>query len=142
MTIQKNEDSHIGDLAKMIGLGSLLPPDNEYQMEEMGSSGSVRKEKLSNVTYFQNPEARIDANLLLIGDSFRTNMVPTLSYYFQNVYVVHRDSFESSELDRIEPDYLIIEYVERKSEDIKNLNTLLSYKFLTEEDSTSNSRLD
>ena len=63
--------------------------------------------------------------VLLVGDSFRTSMIPALSKVFSDVYVLHRSFYNAIMLDEIDPDYVIVEYVERYSENIGEVQNLI-----------------
>ncbi len=73
---------------------------------------------------FENPDAVCQDKILLVGDSFRRAMLPSLCERFREVYVVHRNYFEADMLHEIAPDYVIAEYVERYSGEMKDIESL------------------
>lgn len=73
---------------------------------------------------FENPNAVCQDKILLVGDSFRRAMLPSLCERFREVYVVHRNYFEANMLHEIAPDYVIAEYVERYSGEMKDIERL------------------
>jgi hypothetical protein len=117
------------DLAKMIGMReSLFNDEIEYEIDgtEIMDWEEFEKELDNNaVQYFNNPDAQINAKLLLVGDSFRIAMLPSLRETFSDVYVINRLSYSSKFLNEIEPDYLIAEYVERYSSKIGKISSLV-----------------
>lgn len=78
----------------------------------------------SEVSFFHNDTVTTRATIRIIGDSFRTSMIPALREKFSDVYVVHRSYFSPDMIDDIKPDYMIVEYVERYSSEIKNIDKL------------------
>jgi hypothetical protein len=119
----------LGDLANVVCMRSLLYDDEtEYEVEgtEIVNWGKYEDEQNSGeVSYFYNEDAQINAKLLLVGDSFRTSMIPSLSEVFSDVYVVYRSNYYAELLDEIEPEYLIAEYVERYSSGIGEISFLI-----------------
>jgi hypothetical protein len=119
----------VDDLAKMVGMRSFLYNDEkEYEVEGTGVMDWKEFEDEQNnneVSYFYNADAQMKATLLLVGDSFRTAMIPSLRETFSDVYVVHRSYYTADLLDEIEPEYLIAEYVERYSSNIGKISSLV-----------------
>jgi hypothetical protein len=117
------------DLAKMVGMReSLFNDEIEYEVENTGvMNWKEFEDELNNndVQYFYNPNAQINAKLLLVGDSFRTSMIPSLRETFSDVYVVDRSSYSTKFLNEIEPEYMIAEYVERYSSYIEKISSLV-----------------
>lgn len=117
------------DLAKMIGLLGVFDDEIEYKIEGTPSIDWQQYEKeqtAEEVSFFFNPQAVRNEVVLLVGDSFRTSMIPALSEVFSDVYVLHRSFYDSSMLDEIDPDYVIAEYVERYSENIGEVRDLVA----------------
>lgn len=117
------------DLAKMTGLGAgvfndeleycvdgTIPVDWEKYGEEQGKG----------ISYYSNPHALENASILLVGDSFRTAMIPVLRETFADVYVVHRSLYTVDLLDEIKPEYMLLEYVERYSNEMKNMDIFVT----------------
>ncbi len=129
----KNFGYHTGamdDLAQMVGMRELsFNKDNEYIIKdfpEIDWENYERGSELGEVVSFRNDKAERDAKLLLVGDSFRNAMIPSLLYYFSDVYVLHQGTFDIQDIEAIEPDYLIIEYVERYSERVFELDNIFA----------------
>ena len=59
-----------------------------------------------------------DQTILFIGDSFRTNMKEFLSKLYKRVIYVHRDKYTYDLIDKTHPNIIIIEAVERLSEQL------------------------
>jgi hypothetical protein len=117
------------DLAKMVGMrDSLFNDEIEYEVEGTGIiNWKEFAEELdkNDVQYFYNSDAQINAKLILVGDSFRTSMIPSLRETFSDIYVVNRSSYSTELLEEIEPEYLIAEYVERYSNKIGKIGSLV-----------------
>ena len=64
--------------------------------------------------------------VMFIGDSFRTNMKPTFSKLYKRVVYLHRDKYTYDLIEKIKPDIVVIEAVERSSyqigKDLVNIN--------------------
>ena len=120
-------DSANDDLARMAGLLKFFDHEKEYLIE-----GSVQpdwdmysgEQNRGSLSIFINKEAKTDKTLMLVGDSFRTAMIPTLREMFREVYVIHRLSYDPEMLETVHPDCLIAEYVERYSSEIKDIEQL------------------
>ncbi len=116
------------DLARMAGVRTVFNDDLDYEID-----GTVVPDWLEYgvtqdttfVSHMHNDSANIQASVLLVGDSFRTAMIPALSEQFTDVYIVSRENYDSNMLDEINPDYVIAEYVERKAEEINDIINLI-----------------
>lgn len=117
------------DLAQMIGLRNILYNDGiEYWIEGTGFidwNQFEKEQENGEISYFSNQEAQVQASVLLVGDSFRTAMIPALQETFSDVYVIHRSYYTTEFLDEIQPKYLIVEYVERHSKQMRNIDTFV-----------------
>ncbi len=119
------------DLAKMVGLRSFFSDEIEFEIDNTISvDWNLFQTEQDNgkVSYFYNQKALNDRKLLLVGDSFRSSMVPTLCEQFTHVYVVHRSYYSYNILDEIKPDYVLAEYVERYSDAIRNAELFVGTK--------------
>ena len=116
------------DLAKMIGLRSVFSDEKEYEVDgtvQMDWTTYEEEQTSNKISHFYNENAIKNSRVFLIGDSFRSSMVPALREQFVDVYVVHRSYYTTKMLDEIHPDYLIAEYVERYSSEIGEIASLL-----------------
>ena len=66
--------------------------------------------------YISNSEN--DQTILFIGDSFRTNMKGFLAKLYKRVIYLHRDKYNYDLINKIHPNIIIIEAVERLSEQL------------------------
>lgn len=119
--IPDNKSSH--DLSNMIGLSDYFCDDSGFTVNF--SSKDIdwtifNEEQDKGCSYYFNENAPIDKKLLLVGDSFRTAMLPILHSQFKSVCIVHRSHYESAVIESYDPDYMILEYVERYSSQIKD----------------------
>lgn len=105
------------DLAALCGLRTVMADEQEYVFENMPEVdySNYIEEQTSGECYshYTNPEALTQQSVLLVGDSFRTSMIPALLMAYSDVYVAHRAYFDRTYIDVINPDCLIAEYVER-----------------------------
>lgn len=121
----------VDDLAQMVGLReAVFNDETEYWIEDTGIMageewGEFEEEQENEeVSYFFNKEAQIQTTVLLVGDSFRTSMIPALQETFSDIYVVHRFSYKPDLLDEINPEYLLLEYVERYSSQMSDIASI------------------
>ena len=125
------EHSHLyrgGDLAQIIGLDSICFKD-EMGHEINGTVPTdlerlIREEDEKIMFHFYNEDAQVSETVFLVGDSFKTAMIPSMRQMFRDVYVVHYSHYERKMLDEINPKYLLLEYVERYSHGITNIDSL------------------
>lgn len=118
------------DLAKMVGLSNIFSDEKEYEINGTISTDwdlFESEQDDEKISHFHNDMAINDAKIFLVGDSFRTSMVPSLREQFKDLYVVHRSYYSNDMLDEINPDYLIVEYVERYSDSIEDIEFLVRH---------------
>jgi len=117
------------DLANMIGLRELIFNDEkEYIVDGTGDIDWVEFEEAyinKDVIHYSNSKADVNASILLVGDSFRTAMVPILQEVFSDVYVVHRSHYTKDLLDKVNPQFFLLECVERYSYTLKEVSLLI-----------------
>lgn len=111
------------DLARIARLQFVFDDELEYVVE---GTFIVDWSNIEEDGYlrFENPEAVRSEKVLLVGDSFRRAMLPSLCEEFREVYVVHRNNYETGMLYEIVPDYVIAEYVERYSGEMLDMEGL------------------
>ena len=71
----------------------------------------------STVIESVNDDAPVDATLLVVGDSFRNNMMPFLAKVYKRCFFVRRDNYYSAYLSWLAPDEIMMEGVERYAYD-------------------------
>lgn len=116
------------DLAEMAGLKAVFSDEIDYEVENTVPVDWMKYELEQNrgeISYFYNEQAKCNSKILLIGDSFRIAMVPSLNEQFSDVYVVHRWKYIEGMIDSIRPEYMIIEYAERYSKDIGKIDQFI-----------------
>lgn len=62
-------------------------------------------------------DAPVDQTLLLVGDSFRSDLIPYLEKTYRHCRFMHRDDYDPSVIDDLEPDVIILESAERLFEE-------------------------
>ena len=116
------------DLTRMAGLRSVFSDEIEYEVDgtvPMDWTDFAVEQGDGEISHFVNGNANIDGKIFVIGDSFRSSMIPGLREQFSDVYVVHRLYYSADMIEEVNPDYIIAEYVERYSSEIKNIEDLL-----------------
>lgn len=111
------------DLANVSGLQYLLDDETEYEVEGTVSidwNQYAVTQFNKEVWHYSNEKAKSSKTLFLIGDSFRTAMLPALCEVYQEVYVIHRSDYMPQMLETIQPDYVIVEYVERYANQMRD----------------------
>lgn len=126
-----NGNYHYGcddDLAKLVGLRSVFSDETDYEIDgNVPMDWTQFKIEQDNeiISHFHNDNAAVSSGILLVGDSFRSAMVPALKEQFEDVYVVHRLFYSPDMIDDIAPEYMIAEYVERQSYTIADIESLI-----------------
>lgn len=111
------------DLAHMSGLNYVLDDETEYEVEgtiQIDWNQYAVNQFNKEVWHYNNPDASLSKKVFLIGDSCRTAMIPALSEMYQDIYVIHRTDYNPEMLEVVQPDYVIVEYVERYANQIKD----------------------
>lgn len=117
-------ESADGDLAQMLNLRNwIFDFDLDYNIEE---AYYPDWENICATQHFENENAIYDESILIFGDSFRMAAVPTLAMYFRDVYVYTREECTKSLLDEISPQYVVIEYGERKLNECVDINQMIA----------------
>ena len=104
------------DLAHMAGLNYVFEDEAEYEVKDtiqIDWNMYAAEQYNKQVSHYINENARLAKKIFLIGDSFRTAMIPALSEVFQEVYVIHRNDYTPEMMETVSPDYVVVEYVER-----------------------------
>ena len=110
-------DTTISDLADMVGLTNVFPNDYGFTSADIKQvKGNITEESIGEVKHYHNEKATQNESVLLIGDSFREAMVPAILLCFNNVYVVTKDLYSQDIIRNIEPNYVVLETVERLSD--------------------------
>ncbi|MBR4981435.1 MAG: hypothetical protein IKY94_02620 [Lachnospiraceae bacterium] len=110
------------DLAHLGGLNYIFDDEMEYEVEgtvQIDWNQYAVTQFNKEVWHYSNADAKLSQSLFLIGDSFRTAMIPALCELYQEVYVIHRTDYMPQMLEEIQPDYVIVEYVERYANQMK-----------------------
>lgn len=116
------------DLAKMAGLRSILDDETEYEIEgapKMNWPDYEYQQSHKIMTHFTNEDAPHKARVFLAGDSFRSALLPALREQFSDVYVTLRADYRPEMLEEADPDYMILEFVERYSHQIMRIGPML-----------------
>lgn len=126
----KNNYHYCGkaDLAELIGLRLVFDDEMEYEVEgtsQMEWQEFEEEQEKGNISHYVNKDASNQSTIFLVGDSFRVSMVPALREVYRDVYVVHRSNYKEGMLEKINPDYLLFEYVERYSDRMREMDTLI-----------------
>lgn len=111
------------DLTVLSGLENIFTDEKEYEIEGTIAMdwAAYKEEQFWGISHFVNKDATQQKSVFLVGDSFRSAMIPALREQFSDVYVTHRNYYAKGLIDEIHPDYLIVEYVERQSNQISQI---------------------
>ena len=126
-----NENYHEGawnDLAHLAGLNYIFDDEVEYEVEgtiQIDWEWYAAQQYNKEISHYVNENASVPKKLFLIGDSFRTAMIPALSEMFREIYVIHRSDYHTDMLEIVNPDYVIVEYVERYASQMRDFNLVL-----------------
>ena len=115
------------DLARMAGLRFIFNDDIEYVSDNWPVTdwaAYADDQNNGRPSYYENDNPISEKTVVLIGDSFRSAMVPGLREAFAKVYIIDIESYDASVLDEICPDIVIYEFVERKADDIKTIDLI------------------
>lgn len=118
----------VDDLAKMVGVRFILDDEMEYEVKGTGRidwEEFEEEQEEGNVSHYHNSNANLQSSVFIIGDSFRTAMIPALVEMYQDVYVADRLSYKKGMLEDVDPEYIILEFVERYSDQIKEMENIL-----------------
>lgn len=121
-----------GNLARMVGLRSIFDGGYEYEVKgTMPIDWTIIDRDFNDkkISYLHNPDAAVNKILFIIGDSYRTSMLPALSEQFEHVYAIHRDHYNSEMLDIVNPNYVIAEYLEFFSGRIGDMDSIVEPMF-------------
>ena len=113
--IEEGTDT-VSDLADMVGLTSVFPPDYGFRMSSaIADDNDLIQEEIGSITHWQNENAPIQKSVFVIGDSFRSAMIPDLKALCSDFYVVYRGDYQPEMLDTVNADIVVLEIVERHS---------------------------
>lgn len=96
------------DLARIVGMTWRFNDELEYMIDGVEFTQWDEKE-------FSNQNAKTQKKIMVIGDSFRIGLKPSLVCEFSEVLIVHRDEYTPELLENFSPDVVVLEYVERYS---------------------------
>ena len=115
MTIEEKDKLVSGDLANFASLNDEL---FEKAATVVDFYPEIQCTSKSNGPYTEfNSNSKNDKTVLFIGDSFREGMQQYLSKLYKRVIYMHRDDYKN-EVEKFNPDIVIVEAVERFSNGI------------------------
>jgi hypothetical protein len=104
------------DLAKMVNMEWFFDDDYDYSLE------SLDPMKSDTDTCHVNENARYDNSILLIGDSFMKAFAPHICNDFKKACIINRSNYSPEILKTCSPDIVVIEFVERYSDQLSTWN--------------------
>ena len=109
-----------GDLADMLNLAGIIDPGPTWTVSGYQREGTTLDayDNLGSIR-FSNPSLDT-GKLLLCRDSFCASMAPLLGHAFSETCLTHLSSFSVDQIEAEQPDYFVLELVER------NLDYLLA----------------
>ncbi len=118
ITERNKED---GDLIKIGGLSEAsYNIDTGYNIEYKPDVAMVAEDKSVNEAVFATSESANEENFVMVGDSFRKQMLPFLKKDFSSCSVFHKDMIENEKCRQAikQADTLVISTVERNDSSI------------------------
>ena len=110
------------------------PPDREVIFDYKTDIQIVSEEGTNDIKHGYTPVYKSESsvenqcNFVMLGDSFRVNMIPYLQKEFSNTTFVQRQNMNESKSEIQNADVLVISAVERFDEDIfVRIPTVISY---------------
>lgn len=110
----KAQSSDLLDILEM----SKYNDDIEYNYLSKNSNVDVKYEIIDQNIDEYTSNAKSDIKVLVIGDSFRTLLKSWMPLYYSKVDFVHRSYFKSEMIEKLQPDVVIYEIVERKTDEL------------------------
>lgn len=102
-------ESAVDDLANMLSLRGKLEGEYEYYLESYPLLDEWER------TSFINDKSKYEDVILFVGDSFRGSLKPYLGQDFSRCEIVHIQDYTSELLEQLNPDVVILEYVDRNA---------------------------
>lgn len=102
------------DLVKMSGINDTLKdvtPKVIYQ-DDVEFKGMIIETE-NEIAITECETAQVDKTLMVIGDSFRTAMIPYFAKNYSKVIFLHRCDYGSYMLDAYAPDIIVCQFLER-----------------------------
>jgi len=111
-----------GDLKKMLNLSikdtlPILNPLNNYRIDTLNIPKFYKNKRIQNVVRFKNESKKY--KVLLFRDSYTNAMIPYINQSFGTCIYVWSHRFDKEIILKEKPDIVIMEYVERYLEQIK-----------------------
>lgn len=101
-----------GDLAKMLKVSDYFTDQIVTIKHKSGSSG-YNYDDYGDVSISHNSTAPINKKILIVGDSFRTNISEFFYRTFSDCMLLHRRAYKPEMLEEYDADVVILEFVER-----------------------------
>ena len=113
------------DLANMVGMREMVFNDelNPQIYDETVIDWERMEDDLGkkNLYHVHNDRVNNDDSLLLVCDSFGTSMIPVFSSVISDVYVTSRTGYKGDLLTELNPNYVVLEIVERDADKLGRL---------------------
>ena len=112
------------DLSKMSGINDILK-DIDYEVEFLPDVkyDETVIETDNKIIITECPNAPINKTLMLVGDSYRSGMIPYFAKVYSKVIFLHRCDYANHLLDAYQPDVVIGQFLERY------VDTVSEFKF-------------
>lgn len=101
-----------GDLAKMLKVPNYFT-DQMVVIKHKSGSGKYNYDDLGDISISHNNSAPIGKKVLIVGDSFRTNISEFFYRTFSDCMLLHRRAYKPEMLEEYDADVVILEFVER-----------------------------
>lgn len=110
----KNDAENRGDLVNFANLNALYSKEMSYKVNGFLDGITYKEDKIQDGEVITTSENALkNETLLLIGDSFRENMMPFLSKIYKKVIYFHNSKYTEDKIQEYNPDIVVLETVER-----------------------------
>lgn len=112
-----------GDLKKLLNLKTGIADQKiivNTELEEDPIVKDIAEDETKGAIYETSIKKPVyNKTILLIGDSYRDAMVPWLGKLYKKAILMHKDAYNENTIKKYNPDIVIIETLERRSDNLK-----------------------
>lgn len=117
--LEWHDEKDSGDLVKLSGIYGVF----NDSIPSVTYHGISKSEKTDTTKLYEcyNSNATYNKTIMVLGDSYRENMIQYFYADFQHVILINRGNYSQEILKKYKPDIVVIEYVERSFPQIVKL---------------------
>lgn len=111
----------IGDLTTLLNVDKINSyKEKKVNVKEYLKNKKYTVDKKEMYTVYTNEEPIVEKKIMIIGDSFNSALLPYLAKIYSEVIFIHIDDYNNDFIDKIKPDIVVIERVERYTNSLIN----------------------